>query len=98
MFGGGVQILYQNLLPVRVDDGDLVPGMDVNVLFFAERLWCSGDKCIFPVDQTGDVIGNTSGRKRCVRATLKNSYVGLRLQSANLRCGAHACRIAAYYY
>ena len=61
MFGGGVQILYQNLLLVRVDDGDLVPGMDVNVLFFPERLWCSRDKRIFPVDQTGDVIGNASG-------------------------------------
>jgi hypothetical protein len=74
-----------------------VLGADVDVLFFAERLWCSRDKRIFPVNQTGDVIGDTSGRKRCVWATLKNSYIGLRLQFANLRCSAHACRIATYY-
>lgn len=96
MFGGGIKIFYQNPLLCRVDDGNLVPGTDIDVLFIAKLLRCSGDKCLFPVNQTGDVIGNSSGRKRGMGAALKNRYVGLRLQSANLRCSAHSGRIATY--
>ena len=61
-----------------------MPGVDVNVLFFAKRLGCSGDKFLFPVNQTGDVIGNASCRKRCMGAALKNRYIRRRLQPANL--------------
>ena len=60
-FGGGVQILHQDLLLVRVDEGYLVPGMHVDVVFIAELPGCPGDERIFPVDQTGDIVGNTSG-------------------------------------
>jgi len=71
--------------------------MHLNVLLFAECLWGPGDECIFFVNQTGDIIGNSSSRKRCVDASLKNRYISLRLQSANLRCGTHTCCVATYY-
>lgn len=96
LFGGGVQVLYQNLLLVRIDDGNLVPGMYVDVKFIAERLRRSGDKRILPVNQTGDVVGNASGRERRMGTALEDRYISLRLQPANLGCGAHTRRIATY--
>jgi hypothetical protein len=96
LFGGGVQVLDQDLLLFRIDDDNLVPDMDIDVECIAERLRRSGDQRILPVDQTGDVVGNASGRERRMRAALENRYLSLRLQPANLGCGAHARRIAAY--
>jgi hypothetical protein len=60
-----------------------MPVVDVDVLFIVELFWSSGDQCLFFVNQTGDAIGNASGRKRSMGTTLKNRYVSLRLQPAN---------------
>jgi hypothetical protein len=72
--------------------------MDINVQFFAKLPGCPGDQLLFPVDQTGDVIGNPSGRKRGVGAAFEDRYGHLRPQPAHLRRGAHPGRIATYDY
>jgi hypothetical protein len=71
--------------------------MHIDVVFIAERLGSPGDEGIFTVDQTGDVVGNASGRIRSMAAAFENRYVHFGLQPADLRCGAHARRIATYY-
>jgi hypothetical protein len=94
-FGRGGQIPRQNPLVFRIDDRDLVPDLDVDIVLFTECFRRSGDKRLFPVDQTGDIVGDASGRKRGVRSAFKNRDVGRRLQPANQRCGGHSRGIAA---
>ncbi len=94
---GGIEICYQNLLVFGIDYGNFVPGMDIDVVFFLERFRPSYDECLFPVNQTGDKIGNTSGGKGCVGAALKNGYTHIGFQPADLCCSTHSGSITAYY-
>lgn len=97
-FDGGLDVSYQNLPVLGIDRGNFVPGMDIDIVFILERLRASYDERLFFVNQTGDVIGNTSGGKGCMRAAFKNGYTHIGFQPAYLCCRTHSGSIAAYDY
>lgn len=93
-----VQVSDQYLLPVGINGQDFAFGLYVNAKFLSKGFRSPGNKSVFCVDQTGDIVGDASGGKRGVWASFKYLDLRLRLKPSYLRRGAHSGRIAADYY
>jgi hypothetical protein len=90
-----LQVADANLPPCRVDFLDFMADADVDPLPLPKDLRSADNKCIFPVDNPADIVGDTSGGIGGVGASLENDYFQVGTTAFGLGCGTHPGRIAA---
>lgn len=73
-----------------VDFRDLVKDPGVNISLFPEFFRCDGNEGLQVVDDTADIIGDTSGRVGGVRAALENDNLKILSAAPGLRSRAHS--------
>jgi hypothetical protein len=90
-----LQIADANLSPCRVNFLDFMADADVDPLPLPKLFRRADYKCIFPVDNPADIVGDPSGGIGGVGASLENDDLQVGTAPSGLGCGAHPCRIAA---